>query len=70
MQVADWFATNLSSLLSSYTGDCTIFALSGIAEHGWNAVSRVLFQRRELTEFCGKLGEFCQELAEFAFAHK
>ena len=37
---------------------------------GRNTVSRVLFQRRELTEFCGKLGEFCQKLGEFAFAHK
>ena len=30
----------------------------------------VLFRRRELTEFCGKLGEFCEKLGEFAFAHK
>ena len=37
---------------------------------GRNTVSRVLFRRRELTEFCGKLGEFCQKLGEFAFAHK
>ena len=32
-------------------------------------VSRVLFQKRELTEFCG-LGEFCEKLGEFALAHK
>ena len=38
--------------------------------NGWNTVSRVLFRKRELTEFCGKLGEFCQKLGEFAFAHK
>ena len=37
---------------------------------GRNTVSRVLFRRGELTEFCGKLGEFCQKLGEFAFAHK
>ena len=37
---------------------------------GRNTVSRVLFRRRELTEFCGKLGEFCQKLGELAFAHK
>ena len=30
-------------------------------------ISRVLFQRRELTEFCSKLGEFCEKLGEFAF---
>ena len=30
----------------------------------------VLFRRRELTEFCGKLGEFCEKLGEFAFAHE
>ena len=38
--------------------------------NGRNTVSRVLFRKRELTEFCGKLGEFCQKLGEFAFAHK
>ena len=38
--------------------------------NGWNTVSRVLFRRRELTEFYGKLGEFCEELGEFALAHK
>ena len=35
-----------------------------------NTVSRALFRRKELTEFCGKLGEFCEKLGEFAFAHK
>ena len=29
--------------------------------NGRNTVSRVLFQKRELTEFCGKLGEFCEK---------
>ena len=33
--------------------------------NGRSTVSRVLFQRRELTEFCGKLGEFCGKLGEF-----
>ena len=37
---------------------------------GQNTVSRVLFRKRELTEFCGKLGEFCDKLGEFALAHK
>ena len=32
--------------------------------NGRNTVSRVLFRRRELTEFCGKLGEFCEKLGE------
>ena len=33
-------------------------------------VSRVLFRRRELTEFYSKLGEFGDKLGEFAFPHK
>ena len=37
--------------------------------HGRNTVSRVLFRKRELTEFCGKLGEFCERLGELALAH-
>ena len=37
---------------------------------GRNTVSRVLFRRRELTEFYGKLGEFGEKLGEFALAHK
>ena len=35
--------------------------------NGRNTVLRVLFWKRELTEFCG---EFCEELGEFASAHK
>ena len=38
--------------------------------NGQNTVSRVLFRKRELTEFYGKLGEFCKKLGEFAFTHK
>ena len=38
--------------------------------NGRNTVSRVLFRKRELTEFCGKLGEFCEKLSEFAVTHK
>ena len=38
--------------------------------NGRNTVSRVLFLRRELFEFYGKLGEFCEKLGEFALAHK
>ena len=38
--------------------------------NGRNTVSRVLFRRRELTVFWGKLGEFCEKLGEFALAHK
>ena len=37
--------------------------------NGRNTVSRALFWKRELTEFCGKLGEFCEKLGEFAWAH-
>ena len=33
-------------------------------------VSRVLFRKRELTEFCVKLAEFCEKLGEFVLAHK
>ena len=29
--------------------------------NGWNTVSTVLFWKRELTEFCGNLGEFPRE---------
>ena len=38
--------------------------------NGRNTVSRVLFRRRELTEFYGKLGEFCEKVGEFTLAHK
>ena len=38
--------------------------------NGRNTVSRVLFQKRALTEFCAKLGQFGEELGEFALAHK
>ena len=38
--------------------------------NGRNTVSKVLFQKRELTEFCGKLGEFCEKIGEFTFAPK
>ena len=31
---------------------------------------RVLSRKRELTEFCGKLGEFREELGEFSLAQK
>ena len=37
-----------------------------ILGNGRSTVSRVLLRRRELTEFCGKLGEFCEKLGEFA----
>ena len=37
--------------------------------NGWNTVSRVLFRKREVTEFCGKLGEFCEKLGEIALKH-
>ena len=42
----------------------------GTIGNGRNTVSRVLFRRRELTEFWGKLGEFWGKLGEFAFTHK
>ena len=44
-----------------------VFQLIG---NGRNTVSRVLFRKRELSEFCGKLGEFCEKPGEFALAHK
>ena len=47
-----------------------IFRLFWQQGNGRNTVSRVLFRRRELTEFYGKLGEFGEKLGEFAFAHK
>ena len=36
---------------------------------GRKTVSRALLRRREITEFCGKLGEFCETLGEFALSH-
>ena len=47
-----------------------LFSFCGKLGNGRNTVSRVLFRRRELTEFWGKLGEFCEKLGEFALAHK
>ena len=38
--------------------------------NGRNTVSRLLFRKGELTEFCAKLGEFWEKLGEFALAHK
>ena len=35
--------------------------------NGRSTVSRVLFQKRQLTAFCGKLGEFGEKLGEFAW---
>ena len=40
-------------------GDGTENVISCCIGNGRNTVSRVLFRRRELTEFWGKLGEFC-----------
>ena len=37
---------------------------------GLNIVSSVLFQKRELTEVFGELGEFCAKLGEFTLPHK
>ena len=37
--------------------------------NGQNTVSRVLFRKRELTEFLGELCEFFDKLGELAFAH-
>ena len=42
---------------------------NNVAAYG--TLSRVLFPKRELTEFLGKkLGEFCEKLGEFAIASK
>ena len=38
--------------------------------NGRNTVSRVLFRKKERTEFCRKLGEFCVKLGEFTLAQK
>ena len=39
-------------------------------ENRQNSVLRVLFRKRELTEFCSKLPEFCKKLSEFTSASK
>ena len=56
---------------------CTLSTLSGLKFSGdtdlgigRNTVSRVLFRKKELTEFCAKLAEFRRKLCEFALAHK
>ena len=41
-----------------------------VLENGRNIVSRVLSQKKKLTEFCGKLGEFHKKLGELALVHK
>ena len=38
--------------------------------HRWNTATRVLFRKRELTEFLIKLGEFGEELGELALTYK
>ena len=50
-----------------WTSSTSVASLLG---NGRNTVSRVLFRERELTEFCGKLGEFRVKFGEFALAHK
>ena len=62
------FFVRLASTLDSTE---TPFAKTHLSlGNGRNTVSSVLFRKRELTEFCGKLGEFCEKLGEFALAHK
>ena len=51
-------------------GSHPLVVVGVLVGNGRNTVSRVLFRRRELTEFDGKLGEFCEKLGEFALAHK
>ena len=48
----------------------TFFHSRSFLGNGRNTVSRVLFRKTELTEFCRKLGEFWEKLGEFAFSHK
>ena len=43
---------------------------TGNQGNGRNTVSGVLLRKRELTEFCGKLGEFHEKLGEFTLTHK
>ena len=43
----------------------TLFPFMG---NGQSTVSRVLFRKRKLTEFCAKLGKFCEGLDDFDFA--
>ena len=56
-----------SSLQWFFRSSLKLFSKKG---NGRNTVSRVLFRKRELTEFCSKLGEFREKLGEFALAHK
>ena len=59
-----------SSLASTSSHPCLLQEKPMIG-NGRNTVSRALFRKRELTEFCSKLGEFWEKkLDEFALAHK
>ena len=62
--------TSICAHLRSSALICVFLRTTTFVGSGRNTVSRVLFRRRELTEFWGKLGEFCEELGEFAFTHK
>ena len=57
-------------ILSGAAAFCRSAALRLLVGNRRNTVSRVLFQKRELAEFCGELGEFCEKLDEFTLTHK
>ena len=44
------------------SGQIFLRRVSAKLRNGQTTVSRVLFRKRELTEFCGKLGQFCEKL--------
>ena len=65
----DIFRTGFAYLVAALFGNPVQHMPVTILGNGRDAVSRVLLRKRDLTEFCGKLGEFCKKLGEFALAH-
>ena len=57
--------------MASFPLFCVHFLrLFQIRERAEYCFESTVSEERELTEFCGKLGEFWEKLGEFALAHK
>ena len=60
--------TNLKGCREEPDSPKTPFWTTGFPHDAFSALLTPS-EKRELTEFCGKLGEFCEKLGEFALAH-
>ena len=75
MHVTIWWLFLLEALNLSWSWVHQAIAFAIASEfcrklgNGRNTFTRVLFRKRELTEFCGKLGEFCDKLGEVYLWH-